>query len=178
MEYTVDIGEHRVELVLEPPANGADAAWTAIVDGKRHVVHYWPRGRDGATVLIDDHVGRYDFTPVDGERLRVHTGRLEQTVRVLDARARLAEALFGQRGEQAAHGGEVRAVMPGVVRRVLVECGQVICADTPLLIVEAMKMENEVRAEAAGVVAEIAVAPDDTVEAGQLLVRLEAADGA
>ncbi|MCA9653525.1 MAG: acetyl-CoA carboxylase biotin carboxyl carrier protein subunit [Myxococcales bacterium] len=63
--------------------------------------------------------------------------------------------------------------MPGRVVRVLVAEGDAVDADDPLLIVEAMKMENEVRAPAAGVVRRVAVATGDTVEAGQLLCELD-----
>ena len=70
--------------------------------------------------------------------------------------------------------GVIRAPMFGRVVRVLVEVGEEVAADAPLLIVEAMKMENEVRAPAAGHVASIAVAPAETVEAGQILCELRA----
>ena len=46
----------------------------------------------------------------------------------------------------------------------------------PLIIIEAMKMENEIRAECAGVVAEIAVAERQTVNNGDVLVRISEAD--
>lgn len=71
--------------------------------------------------------------------------------------------------------GAIKAPMPGRVVRVLVTEGEAVAAETPLLIVEAMKMENEVRAPAAGVVQRVSVTAGDTVEAGQLLCEVVAA---
>lgn len=66
----------------------------------------------------------------------------------------------------------VTAPMPGRVVRVLVEPGDEVQARQGLVVVEAMKMENELTAPRAGRVAEVAVAPGTPVEAGRLLVLL------
>lgn len=63
----------------------------------------------------------------------------------------------------------VRAPMPGRVTAVLVQEGQKVEAGAPLLVVEAMKMENELRAPQAGVVAELKAVAGDTVELGAIL---------
>lgn len=69
--------------------------------------------------------------------------------------------------------GEIRTQMPGRVLKVLVEKGQTVKAKQTLLILEAMKMENEIRAEADAVVASIEVSPGQSLESGALLVRME-----
>lgn len=66
----------------------------------------------------------------------------------------------------------VRAQIPGRVVRVWVEVGGSVEAGGRLLAVEAMKMENEVRAPRAGRVGEVAVKPGQTVELGDELVTL------
>ena len=63
--------------------------------------------------------------------------------------------------------------MPGKVVEVLVAVGDEIEKDQGLLIIEAMKMENEIRATAAGKVKEIRVSPGQAVESGELLIELE-----
>ncbi len=68
--------------------------------------------------------------------------------------------------------GTVKAPMPGRVVRVLVAEGDPVEDGTPLLIVEAMKMENDVRSPTAGKVGTILVAAGDTVDAGQLLCEI------
>ncbi len=90
---------------------------------------------------------------------------------VADERESLAAAAMG--GGSAKRGsGLVRAVMPGIVREVMVRTGDAIVRGTPLLILEAMKMQNEVRADADGTVAEIHVKAGTAVAKGDPLVTL------
>lgn len=65
------------------------------------------------------------------------------------------------------------APMPGLVVRVAVEPGDAVAAGQALVVMEAMKMENELRAPAAGTVKRVAVAPGTAVEKGAVLVELE-----
>lgn len=69
---------------------------------------------------------------------------------------------------------EVKAPMPGLVVSVAVELGAAVEAGARLLILEAMKMENEIKAEAAGVVRAVHVAAGDAVVKNQLLIEFEA----
>jgi biotin carboxyl carrier protein len=85
---------------------------------------------------------------------------------VVDPRAR---ALQGA----DAHGrGQVTTQMPGAVVRVLVREGQIVIKGDVLVVVEAMKMENEFRAPLDGVVERVAVSAGQPVEAGALLILL------
>ncbi len=85
----------------------------------------------------------------------------------------LLEELLGRSG--SATGSEpVEAVMPGIIRKVLVGAGDLVELDQALIILEAMKMENEVRAPLAGRVARILVAEGRTVGAGDALAIIEA----
>jgi biotin carboxyl carrier protein len=71
--------------------------------------------------------------------------------------------------------GIIKALMPGRIARVLVEKGATVQRGTGLLVLEAMKMENEIPAPAAGVVDEIFVKAGDTVEGGADLLHLRPA---
>ena len=66
----------------------------------------------------------------------------------------------------------VKAAMPGRVIRVFVEAGDVVQKGTPLLVVEAMKMENEIKAPRDGTVKRLGVGTGDLIEARALLVEL------
>jgi biotin carboxyl carrier protein len=80
-----------------------------------------------------------------------------------------------RRGREVAAVGEQRIVapMPGKVLRVLVTAGQEVAARQPLVVVEAMKMENELASPKAGRIREVAVSEGASVEAGRLLVVVE-----
>lgn len=68
---------------------------------------------------------------------------------------------------------EIRASMPGKVVAVKVKVGDEVAKGQGLIILEAMKMENEVASPCAGKVTALGVAPGQTVEAGSLLVAVE-----
>jgi biotin carboxyl carrier protein len=78
-----------------------------------------------------------------------------------------------ERAREGAAAREVRAPMPGRVVKVLVSPGDSVEPGAGLLVIEAMKMENELDARSAGVIAGIFVKPGDIVERGALLVSLE-----
>lgn len=118
-------------------------------------------GRQRALVVIEGGPAEWVVT-LRGRRVAVATrGR----------RDRLIAAAQQQTG---AHRGpaDVRATLPGLVLHVLVEVGQLVEAGDPLVTIEAMKMQNEIRAPRAGRVSSITVAPGQTLAAGALLVRL------
>jgi acetyl-CoA/propionyl-CoA carboxylase biotin carboxyl carrier protein len=69
--------------------------------------------------------------------------------------------------------GAVSAPMQGTIVKVLVEKGQEVAADEPVCILEAMKMESEVRSQKAGIVSEVRVEAGQTVRSGESLIFVE-----
>ena len=67
--------------------------------------------------------------------------------------------------------------MQGTIVKVLVETGQTVTAGEPVVVLEAMKMENNVAADVDGTVAEVKVEPGQSVAAGEIVVVIEAAEG-
>ena len=103
---------------------------------------------------------------VDGWRIEVE---IES-----ERRASLRER--ARRGrEETAHGGptHVRAIIPGRIVSVSVVPGDPVEAGQQLLVVEAMKMQNELRAPRDGIVSSVAVGVGGTIEVGDLLLVLE-----
>jgi biotin carboxyl carrier protein len=101
---------------------------------------------------------------LDGERVQVE---------VVDERTRAIRAMTstssGPQGPKP-----VRAPMPGMVVRIEVEVGQQVHAGQGVVIIEAMKMENELKADAAGIVSKVLVASGTAVEKGAVLVEFAA----
>ncbi len=90
---------------------------------------------------------------------------------VLDAREAAAAAVGGEGGSSGS--GIVHAVMPGIVREMRVAVGDTVAAGEPLLILEAMKMQNEIRADGDGVVVAVLVEAGAAVAKGDALVQVE-----
>jgi biotin carboxyl carrier protein len=91
---------------------------------------------------------------------------------VLDERAaRLASAAAG--GRPRSSESAIRAPMPGLVVAVPVEAGQQVAKGSTIVILSAMKMQNELTAPADATVKDVLVSPGQTVEQNQVLVRLE-----
>ena len=89
------------------------------------------------------------------------------------ARAELRRRATRERDASNASGPlDVRAIIPGRVAVVRVAVGDQVEAGEPLLVVEAMKMQNELRSPRAGTVERVAVADGQTIEHGDLLVVL------
>jgi biotin carboxyl carrier protein len=93
-------------------------------------------------------------------------------VAVVDERARHIRSLTGA-GQKSSGPPVLKAPMPGLVVRMAVEEGQQVEAGAALVVLEAMKMENELRATAAGKVKAVKAKPGQAVEKGQVLVEFE-----
>lgn len=161
-------------------ADGTDR--TVSVDGPL------PDGRfkisiDGAEQLVDAKqlrpgtwsllVGGQQFV-VDLDRRRTgiaaSVGASEALLTVEDALHRRLASAAGTRTQAA--GESIRAPIAGKVVKVLVAMGDQVAAGTPVIVLEAMKMENELIAERGGTVASIAKAAGQAVDTGDLLVEL------
>ena len=140
-----------------------------LVDG-HHLECDWVKLPDGHYSLI---VERRVFdlaVTADGDFLRVEGRRGKCRLKVRNPqRLRLQEA-----GEPGTTGLQrVCAEMPGKIIKLLVRPGDAIVYDQPLLVIEAMKMQNEIRTPKSGIVKEIAVAEGNTVGSGEFLLSVE-----
>ncbi|HEX5136127.1 MAG TPA: biotin/lipoyl-containing protein [Planctomycetota bacterium] len=168
MRYFAKVEGKEYECVLE----GSNGTLSVVVEGKRFSVdlRHIPRSHTWS-VLLD---GRsYEFTVHEHEdALELAGGAGVFHVSVEDARTHAARAqTVGARGAQGPR--IVKAVMPGIVREVLVAPGHAVEKGQPLVILEAMKMQNEVRAAEPGKIRAVFVAKSDTVEKGARLVEIE-----
>ena len=147
------------------------ARLVVVLDGTRHVLDAAEIEPGRWSLLFDDQQKSHEVLVRPGQAggLTVHVDGAVVPVRLLDPRRRRQAGATGPGGS-----GPVRvtAPMPGRVVRVLVTPGQAVTARQGLVVVEAMKMENELRAPRDGTVAELRVREGGTVEAGALLLTL------
>jgi biotin carboxyl carrier protein len=107
----------------------------------------------------------------NGQRI-VYVNGQPVPVSIVDPRARLARTV-GVASAAAIGPRSIVSPMPGRIVKVLVKAGETVAAHQGLVVVEAMKMENEIRAPRAGRVTEVTVVDGMSVEANAVLVTLE-----
>ncbi len=107
---------------------------------------------------------------LDDGTLNVHVGTSAFDFTAIDERRKLLAAS----GPGVASGRQtLTAQMPGKIVKLLVRVGDSVREDQSLMVIEAMKMENEIRSPIDGVVAEIGAREDEAVETGALLAVIE-----
>jgi biotin carboxyl carrier protein len=163
--FTAVVGDatHQLEVVALD-----DGRFEVSIDGRTRVVDSRETGPGTFSLLIDHAIAEVNVVS-RRDQYTVEVGGRSHRLRLLDERA------LRQRGGKAAAEGsrEVRAVMPGKVVAVLVEVGAEVETGKGLLVIEAMKMENEIAAPRGGTVKEIRVRPGQAVEAGEILAIVE-----
>ena len=163
--YSVTVAGQARTVELEPKENGT---WRVVVDGKERTLEVRPTNGglswlEGTTVVQ---------AAIDGAlpRPTVTLRRQIISVEIADGNAGVA---VGKGRAQAAGPATVRAPIPGRVARVMVKPGESVVAGKGLVVLEAMKMENEIRAPRDGVVKELGCSEGAAVETGQALVTIE-----
>jgi biotin carboxyl carrier protein len=164
----------------------------AEIEGNLHDVDL---RRDGERVfaVVDDRTYELEYSePEPGVLLFKHDGKVVEAFvsRSSDMSGETIVDLRGQRftidlidpkrlrGSAADHShgdavAEIKTAMPGKVVRILVKLGDQVEKGAHIIVVEAMKMQNEMRSPKEGAISEIRVAEGATVEAGQVLVVVE-----
>ena len=170
MQFEIEVnGRTRTVTVERVPT--APERFQVTVDGTAHVVDAVAVGDDTLSLIFPDAGGgSHDVGFVNGRspaELVVYLPSGTLTAIINGRRSR--------RSTEMAAAGEQRIVapMPGKVVRVMASPGDEVAARQPLVVVEAMKMENELASPRGGRVREVAVSAGESVEAGRLLVVVE-----
>jgi biotin carboxyl carrier protein len=165
MTFIARLGDHTYSVEIEEIGKGL---YKIAVDENEFLVDGKKTGRTSYSLIVDnrsfeieiDHSADEYRVLVDGRNYRVHL--------IDERRARVDDEGIQLQGRQ-----KISVPMPGRVTAVLVSEGDLVEKGQGLLIVEAMKMENEVRTPIAGKVEAIKVKPGDAVEGGAVLMIIE-----
>lgn len=151
---------HEVHVVRKPDGSG----WTVTVDGHDVEVRLQRNGHglrlEAAGRTIEVELGKAGAARVDGRERQVRVAAISD----------LEDAAGGAAG----HGAKVRPPMNGKLERILVQPGQAVAKGDVLFVLEAMKMQNEVRSPVAGRVAAVHGQAGAAVEPSQVIVELSA----
>lgn len=165
MKYFVSLDGEELAVDIEPAPGGYLA--TVPSSGETHELTVRALSPREFTVVCDGRIFDWVVSSHDTE-LDVAGTRARHVPRVESERARALASLSGSAA--AAAGGLIVSPMPGKVLKLLVSEGDEVVAGAPLVVVEAMKMENELCAPTAGAVRKIFVSPGEAVESGARLL--------
>jgi pyruvate carboxylase subunit B len=166
MKYFVRVGEDEIEIALDGAEVVADElhASARIADVEGTPVRMLTIGDEVHRIVVRPGVSRGRYTVwVDGFR---------HEVEALDERMRAIRELAGASAE-ASGPAPLLAPMPGMIVRVNVDVGDTVLPGQSLVVMEAMKMENELRASAGATVKAVHAQVGTAVEKGALLLELE-----
>jgi biotin carboxyl carrier protein len=163
MKYFVTVAGRELEVEID----GDDV----VVEGQSVRAHLDPvPGTPLRQLTIDGRIVHWPFERIGAGRWRVAPHGEAVEAEVMDERTRHIRQLTGD-GRAQAGPARLTAPMPGLVVRVEVEPGQRVAPGDSLVVLEAMKMENELRASAGSVVAAVLVQAGAAVEKGDVLVE-------
>jgi biotin carboxyl carrier protein len=166
MKYVVSVNGKRLTIARDGAGVtvGADTMHASLDEVALTPVRLVRIGDQVHRVVVRERKGRGEYTLwIDG---------FSYVVEALDERTRAIRDLSAA-SARPARPAPLVAPMPGLVVRVLAEPGQSVGAGQGLVVMEAMKMENELRAPAAGTVRAVRVTPGTAVEKGAVLVELD-----
>jgi len=167
MKYEVRLSDQATHY-LELPSLVPGVPVEVNLDGQTVSVRLVEQSANRIQIEVGGHVYRFETQESPGTRLTLlHNNRPYR----LDVRSELEEV---SRKARVTQGGPVtiQSQLPGVVRQVFVQAGDTVETGEALLTLEAMKMENEIRAESASKVEKVLVEAGQVVAAREDLVRL------
>ncbi len=167
-EISATVEGREMTIVIEPSADGrwqvsVNGQGARLVDAVEIRPGTWSLLADGLSLMVD--LDRR--TPA-----AVLFAGVEARVELVDARRRRLARSVAQGAQGAQNGEVVRAPIAGRVVKLLVAAGDQVAADQGVAVLEAMKMENEIKAARGGVVETLHVQPGQSVDTQEPLITL------
>ncbi|MBO0739135.1 MAG: acetyl/propionyl/methylcrotonyl-CoA carboxylase subunit alpha [Alphaproteobacteria bacterium] len=168
-DYTILLDGRPHPVSVRPEGSG----YRVEIDGKaRLATTDWQPGHPLLHVRIDRHVSAVQIERLPGAGFRLVHGGVIRQARVLPPRAAELLALMPEK-KRPDTSRLLLSPMPGLLSAITVSVGQEVKAGEPLAIVEAMKMENVLRAERDGRIAKLRATPGDSLAVDQVILEFE-----
>ena len=170
--FSVELKGEEVEVIIEPLEGGR---WRLTRGGKSRILDARKVAENGKSTswsIVADGGGAATLVDVDGTapELTVTLQNVSVPLKLTSARSKLAGAAAPRKDTGPV---AVRSPMPGKVVKVLVKAGDEVKAGQGVVVVEAMKMENELKAPRDGKIKQITAEEGRAVESGQTLALIE-----
>ena len=166
MQFETSLNEKSHEVTF------SDDLSTASVNGSRYQIEFTTQANGRRLMRIGTRLYRIDNLQIDGQEVTFTLNGRWHTVTVKDEQELLLERL-GFKTAAASSAGMVNAPMPGKILEVMVDEEQEVEQGDPVIILEAMKMENELKAPSSGVVSSVMIEAGNSVEKNQPLLEIE-----
>lgn len=165
-KLTVTIDDKTFEVEVDPQRGsaGPGSRFTVTLDGEPFTVYVPDADTPDAVdwMIVDNRPYEMLFAP---DLRSVQLEGMRHTIQVRDKETRSVRPASGD--------GRIKAPIPGLIARLNVEPGQAVEAGQTVVVLEAMKMENEIRAPKGGVVRQVHVKTGQTVVLNEALVEIE-----
>lgn len=163
MKYVTTINNKTFEIDIQRDGS-------LLVNGERREVDFLALGPSLYSILMDGLSHELVIEERDDQVEVLMRGKL-YAGKVMDERAQLMASRGGGAGAESGD-TVIKSPMPGLVVAVKVEPGQVVQAGQTVVILESMKMQNELKSPRSGVIHEVNISAGQSVEQGKVLVKI------
>jgi len=165
MNLTAHLGDDEFALIVR---RDKDSGYIVSIDGEEYRLDLTEPETNLYSVLVGEESFEVVVRP-EGELINVDIAGRRYEVTIEDPTTALTRGTrFSAEGVQV-----VRSIMAGRILQIMVTEGAKVSQGDPLLVIEAMKMENEIRSPKDGTVTQVHVSPDQTIESGADLLTVE-----
>jgi len=168
MKLHATVADYQTDVALQRQ----DSRVRAEIGDRRYEIDVHESGDGGYLLISNGRVFecRVDGLPESGKTIDVLIGSRLYAVKLVDPKRLRGTSSLAAHGDGAVR---IMAPMPGKIVRVMVEIGEKVEAGAGVIVVEAMKMQNEMKSPRAGTIVALNAEPGATVNAGDVLAVIE-----
>lgn len=166
MKYQINFGgEQSVDVELE-------SAFSGTVEGKPMSLDVHDNGDGKLHIISGSRSFQAEILSAQDKAYKIKVGNHVYELNLQDEHDALLKRL-GMESAGSSKAKDLKAPMPGMVLDILIEAGQEVSKNDPLIILEAMKMENVIKSPADGMISRVSISTGQAVEKNELLIEFD-----